>query len=362
MSKKAFIIGINTLGLVHSENDAKLFKKSLENHDYEISIPNGTAKQDIMSELDDFFDRTNKTDTLIFYFSGHAYAPRGDLLLVINDDLSKKRSVINFSNVLYDIESCNASDKLIILDCCQANTAIQNWEPQQSDRFRMLTAIDRLEKAKEIVELEASFLTYHLSQCLLKPPPEIVDSSNSIRINQVYRYIEKVAKTYNKTNEIQVPIPNLLGNHKSNIKLSSVNPQSIVTMDNQMEALPVPFDVLDELNSFIEEYINSQTFFELSDSSSENTFYDIFVEPEFSTKSEHEKKTDFGNINYIDKKVINKKQTEEESLKLWDLISNQENCFIVGKQESGKTTILNYMCHKAIKRVLKSTPKFFKLV
>ena len=222
MAKKAFIIGANTLGLLYAEQDARLMAECLQHHEYTIITPL-ISKTDIIEQFDTFIDEAAKTDTLIFYFSGHGYPAKGKLQIVLEDDLSKSKSLFSINHITEAFEHCRAQNKLIILDCCKAGIATDDWNPEQSERYRMLTASERLQKTKELDELEASFLTFHLYQALQKPPNAIVDTEGKIRVNALGDWSEKQAKQHNAMPDaIQVPIPNLLGNHRANLEIATI--------------------------------------------------------------------------------------------------------------------------------------------
>ena len=72
MSFKAFIVGVNTLGLEYCTQDAQNLSISLEKYGYEAISP-GNGKSRLQTEFDDMIDKVTKNDTLILYFSGHAF-------------------------------------------------------------------------------------------------------------------------------------------------------------------------------------------------------------------------------------------------------------------------------------------------
>ncbi|AFZ61343.1 caspase family protein [Anabaena cylindrica FACHB-243] len=222
MSKKAFILGVNTLGLKYCENDALLISKCLEAHDYEIwkSEP---SKYELMAKFDDFISGASQTDTLIFYFSGHGL-PSGELRLVLNGNLQHPQDWIdiNYITKAFRDKECKALNKLIILDCCSAGSAEDTWTPGQSDRYFLMTASQRLEKTKEIDELKASFLTFYIHKALTESPSEISDIENRVRINNLYEWLTRKSKEHNIKKDIQVPLPNLLGNQRHNFEIAII--------------------------------------------------------------------------------------------------------------------------------------------
>ena len=222
MSKKAFILGVNTLGLKYSENDACLISKCLEAHGYEIWNPK-PSKFELMGEFWDFIGGSTEIDTLIFYFSGHGRIQNGELLLLFNEgNLNNIKNQLWIGDITKGFENCQAVNKLIILDCCNAGAAADNWNPKQSENYFIMTASERLQLTKEIDNLEASFLTYYIYQALTEPTSEISDQDNLVHINNLYQWLKQKAKEHNINNEIRVPLPNLLGNQKHNFEIAII--------------------------------------------------------------------------------------------------------------------------------------------
>ncbi|MCL2936932.1 MAG: caspase family protein, partial [Trichodesmium sp. MAG_R02] len=222
MSKKAFILGVNTLGLKYSENDACLISKCLEAHGYEIWNPK-PSKFELMSEFWDFIAGSTEIDTLIFYFSGHGRIQNGELLLLFNEgNLNNIKNQLWIGDITKGFENCQAVNKLIILDCCNAGAAADNWNPKLSENYFIMTASERLQLTKEIDNLEASFLTYYIYQALTEPTSEISDQDNLVHINNLYQWLKQKAKEHNINNEIRVPLPNLLGNQKHNFEIAII--------------------------------------------------------------------------------------------------------------------------------------------
>lgn len=222
MAKKAFLLGAKTQGLKYSDNDINLMTQCLSSNQYEI-IKADPDKSSILSKLDDFADAALKTDTLIFYFSGHGYIQKGKLYLVLADDLSKNKNSIRITQILETLEQCAARNLLIILDCCRSATSARSWNPDEKVRYRMLTASGEFDEGKEFDELKASFLTYHFNKGLLEYAHLIADTENKIRINKFHDWLEKQVKIHNsRTGAIQVPIPSLFGNHKENIEIATI--------------------------------------------------------------------------------------------------------------------------------------------
>lgn len=217
MTYRAFIMGYNTLGLRYAENDLKLIQNALVAHGYETSSPEldvsfEDKKSILIKSLDVFLDSCGLSDTVIIYFSGHAFAPKGELLLLINDDLKRiNASTIRFNYLTSAIEHCAARNKLLILDCCHALSDISNWRPPQSEQYRILAASGKLEKAKEIKSLCASFLTHYIYYALTESYSELIQNKRDLTVNDLYEWLAIQTKNYNKNQIESVPTPKLVG-------------------------------------------------------------------------------------------------------------------------------------------------------
>lgn len=222
MAKKAFIIGKNTKSLRWSERDAELMNEALSIRGYEITKVEPTNnKYKIMIIFDDFIDEIAHTDTVIFYFSGHAYTPKGELELVIDDNLQSSKSTLDASYFTDAFTKSNAETKLIILDCCRANTEGKNWKPEfGNEKYRLLTASESLSQSKEIDELAASLMTFFLHKSLTESANNIADEENNLRIGNIYNWIVAEIKEYDKARKL--PLPSLLGDLKIDFSIATV--------------------------------------------------------------------------------------------------------------------------------------------
>ncbi|MCV6638460.1 caspase family protein [Candidatus Albibeggiatoa sp. nov. NOAA] len=217
---KAFLIGINSLGLQYAAQDVDLMSHALRQHDYKISIADHD-KFKLLEQLTDFVDTAKSTDTLIIYFSGHGHLVKGKLHLVLGEQLQKQAHLLDIGEITKSLDFCKAKHKLIILDCCHAGIKTEEWSFDISESYRILTASERLEKAKEIDDLKASFLTYHIHDALTNHETKITNTEN-LGVSDLYRWLETQAHQYNAQHQTTVPIPNLLGNEKNNIPLLSL--------------------------------------------------------------------------------------------------------------------------------------------
>jgi hypothetical protein len=235
MTNKSFLIGKKTTDLRYSDKDISLMSDALRKYQYDVYIP-PQDKHLILSRFDDFLDEISQTDTIIFYFTGHAFMSNGDLIFVLGNDLNKNGNVVEFSYFLSRIKKCSAPNKLIILDCCNAsNIHNSNWIPEDSASYRILTASERLESAKEVECISSSFLTYMINMALLQKSEEIVNKQGDITINNLYEWIKEYAKKFNSDVNMNLPIPNLFGNSKYNFPIIHVNNKNASVSDGSSE-------------------------------------------------------------------------------------------------------------------------------
>lgn len=222
MAKKAFVIGKNTKSLRWSEQDAILINEALTKLNYEVTkIEPNLKKSQIIEKFDDFIDSLAQTDTIIFYFSGHAYTPKGELMLVLDDDLQSAKSTLGAAYFTDKFTKCDAECKLIILDCCRANTVGKDWKPVfGNEKYRLLTASESLSQSKEVDGLSASLMTFFIHKALTEDLIDISDDDNHVRIEKLYKWIVEGIKQYDK--DSRFPLPSLLGDQKINFGLATV--------------------------------------------------------------------------------------------------------------------------------------------
>lgn len=226
MGKKAFLIGAKTDGLLYTQNDVDKMRTILSKHSYKVLV-SSPGKISLISDFDEFIEDLNQTDTVIFYYSGHAYSPKGELNLIIDSTSSNSKNELSLKYFLDLIDKCKGRDKLVILDCCQAGVALLNWKPEPTESYHMLTASNQFEKAKELDELESSFLTYYLHKALSDNILDIVEG-NKVSIDDLYEWLKRKAEEHNGThNSIKVPIPNLIGNRKGNLIIAEIAPSIV---------------------------------------------------------------------------------------------------------------------------------------
>lgn len=219
-------MGYNTLDLRFAREDARIVADALRLRGHHVTLAeasDGTsaAKPALIDLLDRFLDSCGSSDTVLVYFSGHAFAPKGELLLLVSDDLKNiNASSLKLTYLTSALESCGARNKLLILDCCNALADLSNWRPPQSEAYRLLTASGRLEQAKEIDSYGASFMTYHIVRALTDEYSALLGNDDAITVNTLFSWLVLKAAAHNGRGADQVPVPKLMGNQGADFNLT----------------------------------------------------------------------------------------------------------------------------------------------
>ncbi|MHB0937219.1 MAG: HEAT repeat domain-containing protein [Armatimonadota bacterium] len=208
MAYKAFLVGVNTLGLKYCSDDATHLSDSLKAYGYETYLP-GSGWRDAFIDM---LDGTDQDDTLLLYFAGHGLVEKGKLWFLLADDATKQRNKLNLNEWLELFFGCRVSSKLVILDCCHALKSTKDLSFTLDDPCQILAASGQMEKSRELSNLKAGFFTDRLCKALSAPPKEILDGK-TISILKLKVWLEQEAKTHNSkaAANMQVPLPKLLG-------------------------------------------------------------------------------------------------------------------------------------------------------
>lgn len=219
MSKKAFLVGVNTQDLKYCESDAGLMSECLERYGYDITRPQAQEERhEILKAFEQVIKNCQLEDTVIVYFSGHSKVENDGLDFVLKDgDIITLNSEIEgkLSN------RCKARNKLLILDCCNAGKAIElkrklstveNRLFPTARNYLILTASEFLENAKESDKLKAGFLTSKIHEALTYHPIEICPKDDQIQVRLLFEWLSTETKRYNAICSLkgeEVPLPHL---------------------------------------------------------------------------------------------------------------------------------------------------------
>lgn len=342
MSNKAFLVGANTQKLKYSKNDVNNIASALENYGYEITTPEEATKLKIVEAFDALSENCQQTDTLVIYFSGHGIVKQGKLHFVLADENSELKNTFNINNLLEDLDNIKVLNKLVILDCCSALASISDWEPKNSDNYLVLTASKRIERAKEIDEFEGSFFTYKICEYLNEFVPT---EGKGVLLEKLYTWLEQETKAYNLTSQNQIPIPQLIGTHKS--FLLGENISHNVDSGKQITQI------------ITKAYPNYHTSsFAISSLSLNPKSLDlVFVEPVLSDKSEQSAKLASTSIIEMSSMRIKEKENEDLNKTISEIVLSGNNILFIGKKESGKTTLLYHFQNLYLKQNQIDSPK-----
>nr|WP_294944565.1 caspase family protein [uncultured Mucilaginibacter sp.] len=228
MAKKAFIIGKNTQGLKYAESDADLLGSVLTRYfDFEVTIVK--SKKEFEECFNFFLDELDVADDFLVYYSGHAQSPLGTLELLLDEKTNKFGGKIMFPELVPKIANCNARNKLVILDCCRANSGSIDF-PTDNTNYRLLTASSGIGRSSELDELKAGFFTYHLCKALTKNINDVAGSNRSIGLNSIFDWLSKTTNEYNTEFNAKISRPNLMGNQDTNFEFGNL--KSVISKGN----------------------------------------------------------------------------------------------------------------------------------
>jgi len=164
MAKRAFVIGADCNKLNYACSDADKIAEALTALGYQIAeLSINEESDELLKKFKNFAKQSKINDTLIFYFAGHGKFIKPNLFLALNNSNLTEFNVSDVTNVF---ENCNAGNKLIILDCCEA--AIKNLDMDNSENYQVLRATRTvLDKAIEIPEFESGLFSHYLYQILV---------------------------------------------------------------------------------------------------------------------------------------------------------------------------------------------------
>ena len=217
MTKRAFLLGKNTLGLKYCNKDVLVLGNTLESAGYHVICSSGD-KSSIINDFDRFLDSVLRNDIILFYYSGHGFCPGGKLSFVLGDELQHNENLIPVELFFTSISNKRAANKIVFLDCCNAGNGIINWNPEISDNFSLFIASDKFEKAKEIEDFKLSFFTHTINQALTTHS-NYLKRDGRIIISDLYKWVIKKTKEYNFKNDTQISLPNLIGSHRTDFPI-----------------------------------------------------------------------------------------------------------------------------------------------
>jgi Sulfatase-modifying factor enzyme 1/Caspase domain len=239
----AFVFGSNgpknSSPLRYAVEDAKRVAKSLAsaNCGFEVMTPpRGSDALDVRRQLYKATELCKADDVLICYFSGHGVLEKGDLFLLWDETNIEYpiSTAIPVSNILQALRYCKATSKLLILDCCHAGAVVNMTGLKDAagtpvtetnvhaDNHLVLMASDRFERARELKELQGSFLTVNICAALTSNFYSAdLDHDGRLSVGDLMHWLGRRAGEHNtQFPQMQVPIPYLFGQQKGQFFLT----------------------------------------------------------------------------------------------------------------------------------------------
>ncbi|MFA6008934.1 MAG: caspase family protein [Desulfobacteraceae bacterium] len=235
MAYRAFVVGAN-YGLKYAVDDAQRIATVLQSLGYELPEPLIPPPEEdnhkLIARFKDFAAACRSEDTLLFYFAGHGIVHNGLLYLLLETYNSRQNplqtclSMIEISGVL---QSADTSNKLVILDCCHAGTAFRFTDFDFSDNYLVLTASESFEKALELKDHKAGFLSHHLHNALTTDLANVKQNS-SVDLNALLTYLRDRVTDHNRASTDKVPEITVVSKQKHDMVLAELaNPYLLLS-------------------------------------------------------------------------------------------------------------------------------------
>jgi archaellum biogenesis ATPase FlaH len=331
MACYAFVLGVNSLGLKYAESDAKNIAEVLRQYNYEIKLlpPDLALLRDVLQEI----VSSRFSDTVIFYFAGHGEVINNDLYLFLNNLHTASNQHLPISFVTQLMRQSAAKNKLLILDCCRAGKAFEEFTINLSEPYLVLSASGITEKSREFESLRAGFFTHHLCEVLKNPSKTLLNEQGELSVNDLcYKHLKPIAEKHNRENEVErVPLP----------KLAANNDFSLITIDTKKETHA---NILSERSS--SDPLTTENFigFDMKKLTVKESFLKFLENVELLTKAHSGKNTVvLSDIfvypeleEYDDLKDDFRKENAEKLIKNFQQYSK---ILIAGENQSGKTTL-----------------------
>lgn len=232
MSRRiAFLWGSNANKLYprlkYAARDVERIQRALKGERYGFEVvtpPDRCGPHEIHQRMLEAIALCTPDDVFISYFSGHGQLIGSKLYFVLDRSVPSEAQTLFPSTWLMEaLGDCRARKRLAILDCCNAGAAIgENGAPigekgagiEVAQLFprhpdeRVLFASAKLEAARELPELQGSFLTHVLCDALKQAP------QGTVTLLQVLDALQDAAATHNRRSESSsrlVPVPYLSG-------------------------------------------------------------------------------------------------------------------------------------------------------
>jgi hypothetical protein len=241
MARIAFIFGSNGSPagnqLKYALRDVERMRAAFANDrcGFHVHVaPPGSNPYQLQEQLDTLAASCVLDDVFLVYFSGHGAIEGGELYLELDGTTAQLFPTAFASRRLLDpFRMCQASNKLLILDCCHAGAAVGGVKDSRSlpvaellptRSHLVLFAGDRLEKAREFEDLHGSFLAHAIEKALASP------AARGVTLSQLMESLRSDAVIHNRKRSAdnRVPVPYLFGEQKGDYPIARPDSQTVM--------------------------------------------------------------------------------------------------------------------------------------
>ena len=193
---------------------------------------------DVMRHITQVSSACLPGDDLVIYFSGHGENFRGKLFLLWDTTTTNIfDSAINVGYILEALTFSQASQKLLILDCCHAGRAVgfkgtSDLKPilGEEGNHLVLCAASHIEKAREFEDLAGSFLAVNAVRILRDT------TQPTVTLTELTTQLRESAIRHNALDRLRiVPEPYLFGEQRTPFTLKK--PQGPPSVEVRMRSL-----------------------------------------------------------------------------------------------------------------------------
>ncbi|QTA78464.1 Caspase-like domain-containing protein [Desulfonema limicola] len=271
MTRRAFVVGSDgpNSDLKFARSDAEKIIKLFNKRGY--IIPNENKEPFIPTKLDsnyaiierfaDFLEECDFEDTIFFYFAGHGKCHENGRELHLIIDTTKydriSSTAIKISEIINIFRTCRAKNKLIILDCCDAGWAEEEFKTElENTNCLLICASGKNENAIEFEELKGGFLSKLFVKAFENPSTTIV-KEGLVLYNLFENWLLEEAENF-KSKNIEKISSTLSVYGKRDQTISSFSIFELTDEEKQrLYFYNYTYNPFEETNSNNEEYFNN---------------------------------------------------------------------------------------------------------
>ena len=237
--RRAFVTGWDgppEARLQHAEHDANRISEFLGKppFDFEVQLLRPTASAvEFRHDLFNLTETATSEDVLIVFAACHGVVDQ-ELLLLPNsfDDDRPLSTGVLVSDVMHALARSRSLNKLLMLDCCNAASALPKMGSRRADEeleavtgkpenFLLFAASNRFESAREFEDLNGGFFT----DSFIKSAGQVTVQYDKDPLRRLERELQEQATAFNRRRKLRrrdsVPYPRLLGEGKLSFPLCS---------------------------------------------------------------------------------------------------------------------------------------------